>query len=314
MSEKREMKQINIETLEQAERKVSVGKLKKLLFGVVTVAVLSGGAYAAYRLVAGDVIASRFTVSNMTCPACVVTVKEVASKIPGVVDSEVSLAAQAVTISFRENQTKPEQIRDAIARAGYPAKLDSLFRPSGQGIDEKVVALVNGRPIFAGQLKVPVNPDEAAARDADPGAAFFSAIGREVLLQHADTKTVTAQPYEVDEAVEALRSKLGLSQEEMARKTTERYGSPEKFRQVIAQHIAIQKLVAEHIADGISEPAARERKVVEWIGRLFKDADVKVVDAQFGEQLRAASGETEWKKLWPRMISRNTELRAVVLQ
>jgi len=314
MSEKREMKQINIETLEQAERKVSVGKLKKSLFAVVAVLVLSGGGYAAYRMVAGDVIASKFTVTNMTCPACVITVKEVASKVPGVVDSDVSLAAQAVTITFREKQTKPEQIRDAIARAGYPAKLDALFRPSGEGIDEKVVATVNGRPVFARQLKVPVNPDESVQRDADPGTAFFSVVGRELILQFADTKTVTTQPYEVEEETEALRKKLGLSAEEFARKAAERYGSPEKFLQVVAQRIAIRKLVTEHVAPQVSDPAVRESKVVEWIGGLFKDADVKVVDAQFGEQLHASSGESDWKKLWPRMISRNTELRTVVLQ
>ncbi|MCA1960162.1 MAG: heavy-metal-associated domain-containing protein [Desulfomonile sp.] len=314
MSEKREMKQINIETLEQAERKVSVGNVKKFLFSVIAVLVLSGGGYAAYRLVAGDVIASKFTVTNMTCPACVVTVKDAASKVPGVVDSDVSLAAQTVTITFREKQTNPEQIRDAIARAGYPSKLDALFRPSGEGIDEKIVATVNGRPVFARQLKVPVNPDEAAQRDADTGEAFFSVVGRELILQFADTKTVTTQPHEVEEEIESLRKKFGISAEEIARMAAERYGSLEKFLQVVAQRIAIRKLVMEYVAPQASDPTARESKVIEWIGGLFKDADVRVVDPQFREQLHASSGESDWKKLWPRMISRNTELRAVVLQ
>lgn len=314
MSEQRQMKQITIETLEQAERKVSVSKLKKLGFAAIGAVVLAGGGFTAYRLLTGDVIASRFIVNNMTCPACVVTVKEVASKVPGVVDSDISLAAQAVTITFREKQTNPDQISEAIARAGYPTRLDARFKPSGEGIDDKVVATVNGRPVFSGQLKLPVNPDEAAARDADPGATLYSAVGRELILQYADTKTVTTQPYEVEEEIQALGKKLGLSSEELARKATERYGSLEKFLQVVAQRIAIRKLVAEHVAEGISDAAVRERKVVEWIGGLFKDADVNVVDAGFREQLHASGGETDWKKLWPRMISKTTELRTIVLQ
>ncbi|MBI5250079.1 MAG: hypothetical protein HY912_11355, partial [Desulfomonile tiedjei] len=62
MSSEKQMKKIDLNTLDQADRKVSVSKLKKAALAVVILLFLSGGGYAAFRLVSGDVIASRFTV------------------------------------------------------------------------------------------------------------------------------------------------------------------------------------------------------------------------------------------------------------
>ncbi len=74
MSAERQMKKIDLETLDREGRKVSLGKLRKGIIALVVILVIAGGAYGAYRLVAGEVVASRFTVTKMYCPACVITV------------------------------------------------------------------------------------------------------------------------------------------------------------------------------------------------------------------------------------------------
>src|SRR5512142_3329767 len=111
MSVEKHVKQINLETLNQADRKVSIGKLRRVGLAVVVLLCLAGGAYGAYVLIAGQVVASRFTVNQMYCTACVVTVKEATGKIPGVVGADISLAGQEVIVKFRDKQTNTDQIR-----------------------------------------------------------------------------------------------------------------------------------------------------------------------------------------------------------
>jgi len=314
MSAERQMKKIDLETLDQADRKVSLSKLKKIVVGAVVVLVVCIGGYAAYYLITGEVLASRFTVTKMNCPACVMTVQEVTGKLPGVVGSDVSLSGQAVTVRYRSKQTNPEQIKGAIAHAGYPTQLDGVYDQSGKGVDDAVVLLVNGRPIFRKDMKIAQDLESAGGKEGDAAAAFFSLVGREILLQAADAKIVAVQPYEVEQAVELLAKGQNLSIEELAKQATKRFGSVEKFDQMVAQKIAIRKLLDEHILQGIQDPKEKERKTLEWVGAIFKDADVKLVDPDFKEKLHASDGPDEWKTFWPRMIGRKTDLKGVLIQ
>jgi copper chaperone CopZ len=314
MSSDRQMKKINMETLERADHNISLSKLRRLGMAVVVLLLLSGGGYAAYRMMTGDVIASRFAVNQMTCPACVITVKEVTSKIPGVVESDVSLAGQDVTVKFRDKQTNPEQIRDAIARAGYPVKLDGLFKPSGQGLDDTVVATVNGKPVFQKDLKIPLYADKLDGKGSDDASAFFTTVGKEILLQAADSKTVVVQPSEVEAEVEAVFKEKQLSPDEFMKRALAKYGSKEKYFQIVGQRLGIRKLLDEHVVQGEQDPQERARKTLEWVGTLFKDADVKIVDPSFKEKVHAAAGQDDWKTFWPRMISGTTELKTVLTQ
>lgn len=313
MSVTRQMKKIDMETLEKAEHKVSLARFKKALVAVAIVLAVCGGGFGAYRLLTGEVWASRFTVNKMTCPACVLTVQEVTGKIPGVIRADVSLAAQDVTVEFRNKQTNPEQIKGAIAHAGYPTQVDAVFKPGSEKVDELVVALVNGRPVLGRDLKMPVEPEKGEAVKTDPASKFFSVVGKAILLQIADTKTVVVQPYEVEEEVAAIKKKQELSSEEIAAWITKNYGSTEKLNQIVAQRIGIRKLLEEHVLSGISDPKERERKTLEWVGTIFKDADVKVLDPEFREKVHAAAGSDDWKVFWPRMIGAKTELKSVLL-
>jgi hypothetical protein len=67
------------------------------------------------------------------------------------------------------------------------------------------------------------------------------------------------------------------------------------------------------VLDGIKDPKEREHKTLEWVGTLFKDADVKILDPDFTEKMKTASGLIDWKTFWPRMIGRKTELKGVLM-
>jgi copper chaperone CopZ len=309
MSEKREMKQINMETLEKAESKVSAGNLKKAVITLAVLLALSGGGYGAYRLVAGDVVASRYAVLAMYCPACATTVQEVTAKIPGVIGTDVSLASQSVTVKYRSKRTNAEQIKAAIARKGYPTRIDGKFKPDGEGIDEAVVAIVNGKPLLEHDFKLA----SADGADKDPASGFYSAVGKEILLQAADSRTVVVQPSEIDDVIEAARKKQGLSKEDLVKKVTKNYGSLEKYRQMIAQQLSIRTLLDDYVLEDVKDPAEKQRKTLEWVGSLFKVADVKIPDEALRKKLQASAGKADWKTFWPMMISRKTELKKVLM-
>ncbi|MGO9570273.1 MAG: heavy-metal-associated domain-containing protein [Desulfomonilaceae bacterium] len=314
MSVEKHIKKIDMETLNQADRKVSLGKLRRVGLALVVLLFLAGGVFGAYRLIAGEVVASRFTVNEMYCPACVITVKEVAGKIPGVIETDVSLAGQDVIVKYRDKQTNPDQIKEAVARAGYPIKLDGMFKPGGAGINEVVVATVNGKPVFQKDMKVPLDVDKVAPKDSDPASTLFSTVGKEILLQAADAKTIVVQPSEIETEVETIAKKNGISQEEFLTQVKAVFGSKEKYFQVVGQRLGIRKLLDEHVLAGIQDPQERTRKTMEWVGTVFKDSDVAILDPGFKEKIRATAGQDQWKTFWPRMIATGTELKSLLVQ
>jgi copper chaperone CopZ len=308
------MKKIDLESLEQVERKTSRAHLKRgaIVAGLVLVAAV--GALGVYRLLSGEVLASRFAVNKLTCPACVITVQEVTAKIPGVVETDVRLAAQDVTVKYRGGKTGPETIREAIERAGYPIKLDGLFKPQGEGVDGVVIARVNGRAIFRKDMERPINPEQEKSGRNDAAEVFFSVVGKEMLLQAADGKQIVIQPQEIEDEVTAMSTRKGIPREQLIADATKTYGSEEKFNQLVAQQLGVRRLLSDYVAEGISDPEKKERAVVAWIGTVFKDANVQILDADLRGKLHASVGEADWKLFWPRMIGRDTELKRILVQ
>lgn len=314
MSEDKQMKKIALDTLEETSRKSSAQAVKKVLSALVVVAVAAAGVYGTYRMLSGEVLASRFVVNKMVCPACVFTVKELTGKIPGVVETNVNLAAQDVTVKFRNKQTNPDQIRQAIAMAGYPIRLEGLFSPEDASGDKDVIAIVNGRPIFRRDLQLGLYMEGEKARDGDSQTAFFSVVGKEILLQDANSKMVIVQPYEVEEVIKAYMKEKGLTPDQFNEKVVKAYGSQEKLNQVLAHRIGIRKLFDEHVLADVKDAKEKERKALQRIGTLFKEADVKVLDPKVKQEVLPAGGPQDWKTLWPTLISKETELKTAVMK
>lgn len=314
MSEKREIKQINMETLETAERKISAVKIKKGITALALLLVLAGGGYAAFRVVAGDVVASRFTVDKMTCPACAVTVTEVTSKLPGVIGTKVSLAGKEVTVQFREKQTTSDEIRNAITTAGYPARLDGMIAGDGGGIGEGVAATVNGKPIFKKELALQFDVNQPPDKTPDEAAAFFTAVGKEILLQAADKETVVVQPFEIEQEIDRIAKSKRMSKDDLLAQMKTLYGSPEKYSQIVGQRLGIRHYLEDYVLDGVKDPGEKNRKTMALMGKLFSESNVEIVDSKLKERLYASAEQQDWKTFWPRIVGVDTALKSLLIQ
>lgn len=69
-----------------------------------------------------------FKIEGMTCSACSAAVEKTTGKLKGVMQSEVNLAAEKMTIEFDENLINREAIFEAVSKAGYKALEDKEIR------------------------------------------------------------------------------------------------------------------------------------------------------------------------------------------
>lgn len=67
-------------------------------------------------------------VEGMTCPSCKVAVRTALSRLDGVKDAKVDVAAKSATVAFDPAKVTPAQLADAVNRLGYQASL-----PAGSG-------------------------------------------------------------------------------------------------------------------------------------------------------------------------------------
>jgi P-type Cu2+ transporter len=68
---------------------------------------------------------SALRIGGMRCAACATTIEHALRGVPGVVDAQVSAAAQCATVRWEPARTRPSALVDAVARAGYEAVPDT---------------------------------------------------------------------------------------------------------------------------------------------------------------------------------------------
>jgi periplasmic mercuric ion binding protein len=64
-----------------------------------------------------------FTVENMTCASCPITVRRAMERVEGVRSVEVNYAARTATVHFDPSRANVTQIAAASTDVGYPARL-----------------------------------------------------------------------------------------------------------------------------------------------------------------------------------------------
>jgi Cu+-exporting ATPase len=65
-------------------------------------------------------------IEGMTCAACAKTVERVTKKLPGVVEANVNLATEKLSISFNDGELTIKTIQEAVEKAGYKALTQSV--------------------------------------------------------------------------------------------------------------------------------------------------------------------------------------------
>lgn len=72
-----------------------------------------------------EVQTATFTIENMTCALCPVTVKTAMERVDGVHSVRIDFAAKTATVVFDPAKASTEAIAAASTNAGYPAKATS---------------------------------------------------------------------------------------------------------------------------------------------------------------------------------------------
>ncbi len=75
---------------------------------------------AGYKAI-GDTVNKTLTIEGMTCASCSKAVERVTRKLEGVVEANVNLATEKLTISYDESQLRVSDIKKAVEKAGYKA-------------------------------------------------------------------------------------------------------------------------------------------------------------------------------------------------
>lgn len=92
------------------------------LFGLTAVVPMAVGPAAAQAVATEHSVT--YTVENMTCALCPVTVKRAMEGVEGVRAVEIDFAARTATVLFDTASTTAEAIAAASANAGYPALVE----------------------------------------------------------------------------------------------------------------------------------------------------------------------------------------------
>lgn len=113
--------------------------MKKMAAGILSFLALAGSGFIATTLLADRVdVPTRntgkmlkqatFSIRNMTCATCPITVRRAMEGVPGVRQVTVDYETKAATVNFDPGQTDPDAIARASTEAGYPAQADSTSR------------------------------------------------------------------------------------------------------------------------------------------------------------------------------------------
>jgi Cu+-exporting ATPase len=105
----------------------------------VQVAALDQAVTSAGYTVAHDTLQLR--IEGMTCATCVARVERALSRVPGVLSAEVNLATEVASITRMRGQARQDELRAAVAQAGYAAHDVSVSAPPAAFGEGRKVAL-----------------------------------------------------------------------------------------------------------------------------------------------------------------------------
>ncbi len=311
MSKKRKIKKIELETLEDTEKKAWKRKSKTIVSIFIILISISAISWGGYKIFENETLESKFVINNMTCGGCIGKVKR-ACTIPGVIETEVNLFTQTAVIKFKEKQTNPETIKAAIQKAGFPSILEGTVNNENKGVDEPVLASVNGQPIFRKDMEISLWSENGKTRQ-EKTEVFFDLIAGHVFLEAAVTERLFTHPFHVLQEAEKLRKQQKLTRDQFQENRASEYGSFEKYLQIAGCRTSALK-VADRILMNIKDTNEKKAVLSKWLAERFQSLDVKIHDDNLKESLLASTGETSWGKIWPQIISRKTEIQNALIQ
>lgn len=98
-----------------------------------------------------------YLIDGMTCASCVATVENAVKKLPGMTSCSVNLTTEKMAVSYDDSQVNQEKIEQAVADAGYGAKLFVQGQAASQEErEEKRLAGMKQRLIWSTIFTLPL--------------------------------------------------------------------------------------------------------------------------------------------------------------
>ncbi len=305
MSNKRKMKKIELQTLEKSEKRGWKQKATMVSIIVLTMVAISAASWGTYRLFENETVESKFVINNMTCGGCIGKVER-ACAIPGVVETDVNLFTQTAFIKYKAKETNPETIITAIKKAGFPNILEGTVDKNNKGIDEPVIASVNGKPVFEKDLRVSLWTTNGKTSQKPP-ESFFDLIAGHVFLDAAVEQKFFTHPYFVYQDAEKLIKEQQITHQQFKDNRAHEYGTFEKYLQVAASRKSALK-VADQVLKNTNGKDAKKAALSKWLAERFQKLNVEIHDDTLKKTLVVSTGASSWEKVWPQIISKNTDL------
>ena len=137
-----------------------------------------------------------YLIDGMTCASCVATVENAVKKLPGMTSCSVNLTTEKMAVSYDDSQVNQEKIEQAVADAGYGAKLFVQGQAASQEErEEKRLAGMKQRLIWSTIFTLPLLYISMGSMMGLPLPAFLEAASHPLtftLVQLALTLPVMA--------------------------------------------------------------------------------------------------------------------------
>lgn len=137
-----------------------------------------------------------YLIDGMTCASCVATVENAVKKLPGMTSCSVNLTTEKMAVSYDDSQVNQEKIEQAVADAGYGAKLFVQGQAASQEErEEKRLAGMKQRLIWSTIFTFPLLYISMGSMMGLPLPAFLEAASHPLtftLVQLALTLPVMA--------------------------------------------------------------------------------------------------------------------------
>lgn len=299
---KKSMKHVDLETLNQSNKKNAGRLLRRLAIALGLIAIFGTAGFTAYTATAGQEYTARYSVVRMDCPACASRIERALSQTPGVVASEVFMPAQTVYVTFHSKKTDPETLAKTIEALRFQVVYEGRVDRSGDAPDKPVALLVNGRPVFRHEVNG-LYP-ELGGQNGPSAQNVFTAAASEALLQAMSGQGLLVNAMDLRQGVQQASTEFGKPMQQLIDESVQRCGSIVRYQQIFLQRIALRKYVG-------ADPAARG-KTQAWLADQLKQAKVEVTDPELKKTLVAEAGSADWNHIWPDMLAKDSDLRRVL--
>jgi len=235
----------------------------------------------------------------MTCGSCVGKIEKALSDLNGIDSVEVNLTSNRGRVTYDPTEVDSQVIGKLISEAGFPAKLRleldakeyAALQKEQSQMGQDYLAKVGDRLLARSdfeQLLQQRSSGSVATEQSDQvwQAVWKDVLQRELLLSAAEENQIVIQEGEVDLRLDELRQE----HEGLEQIVTKRYGSIDRFREVLREDMIINRNIDDHVYAGAKSPGQKQAKFQSWYADLKKNTEVIIYDQRLKSVSQSGGG------------------------